>query len=87
MPQSSRSGRGVFRGWQVLGEGSSILFPEKGLDELDALRRKIEAAERENDPGAGALVGLDSLDELMGKVGLAALISGFAGAVEHGDSS
>lgn len=66
---------------------NTLLFPEKGFVELDALRRKIEAAERENDPGAGALVGLDALDELMGKVGLAALISGFAGAVEHGDSS
>lgn len=41
-----------------------MLFPEKGLDEL---RRKIAAAERENDPGAGALVCLDALDELMGR--------------------
>lgn len=61
-----------------------MLFPEKGLDEL---RRKIAAAERENDPGAGALVCLDALDELMGKVGLVGLIAGFACAVEHGDSS
>ena len=64
MAQSSGSGGGVYRGWQVLEESPSMLFPEKGLDEL---RRKIAAAERENDPGAGALVCLDALDELMGR--------------------